>query len=168
MKYQLKAIEVEAVQYTKDAGLEDGFAVYETNYPEDGYTFELSENVDTTCQTIIQAAIKTPLWEEVSEGDWIVTYSGGQKEIWNDNSFKDRFQPIPPEVTGLEEKFFVVKHSDIKGKEAALAHLKLVENVMNKRSAEGKENFNRYLVINVDEPYAAEVVEIMKRHGHWG
>ncbi|MNM07327.1 hypothetical protein D3C81_173680 [compost metagenome] len=72
------------------------------------------------------------------------------------------------DMRGLEEKFFVVKHSDIQGREAVQAHLKLVENVMNKRAAEGKSNFNRYLVINADEPYAAEVAEIMKRHGHWG
>lgn len=27
---------------------------------------------------------------------------------------------------------------------------------------------NKYLVINTDEPYADEVIEIMKRYGHWG
>lgn len=32
-----------------------------------------------------------------------------------------------------------------------------------------KKNTNKtYLVINTDEPYADEVIEIMKRHGHWG
>lgn len=72
------------------------------------------------------------------------------------------------DMRGLEEKFLVVKHSDIQGREAVQAHLKLVENVCNKRTAEGKSNHNRYLVINADEPYAAEVAEIMKRHGHWG
>lgn len=71
------------------------------------------------------------------------------------------------DMKGLEEKFLVVKHSDIQGREAVQAHLKLVENVCNKRIAEGKNNNNRYLVINTDEPYADEVAEIMKRHGHW-
>jgi len=27
---------------------------------------------------------------------------------------------------------------------------------------------NEYLVINTDEPYAPEIIEIMKRNGHWG
>lgn len=27
---------------------------------------------------------------------------------------------------------------------------------------------NTYIVINTDEPYAPEVVEILKRYGHWG
>lgn len=71
-------------------------------------------------------------------------------------------------MKGLEEKFLVIKHSDIQGHEAVQARFKLLENVMNKRLAEGKSNNNRYLVINADEPYAAEVAEIMKRHGHWG
>ncbi|MCT2195196.1 hypothetical protein M3G15_08585 [Paenibacillus sp. p3-SID1389] len=71
-------------------------------------------------------------------------------------------------MRGLEEKFFVVKHSDIQGREAVRAYMKLVEYVSNKRLAEGKSNCNRYLVINADEPYASEVAEIMKRHGHWG
>lgn len=93
MKFQTMTISVEAVQYQKDLGLEDGFAVYETEYPEDGHTFELSENVDTTRQTIIQPAIQTPQWKVVSEGEWIVTFPDGKKEVWGDDSFKDMFQP---------------------------------------------------------------------------
>lgn len=27
---------------------------------------------------------------------------------------------------------------------------------------------NEYLVVNLDEPYAEEVIEILKKHGHWG
>jgi len=26
---------------------------------------------------------------------------------------------------------------------------------------------NEYLVINTDEPYAEEIIEILKRNGHW-
>lgn len=36
------------------------------------------------------------------------------------------------------------------------------------RKNDGKHPFNNYLIINLDEPYAPEVIEIMKRHGHWG
>lgn len=36
------------------------------------------------------------------------------------------------------------------------------------RLQEGKQPFNSYIVINLDEPYIEEIIEIMKRHGHWG
>lgn len=36
------------------------------------------------------------------------------------------------------------------------------------RMKDGKQPYNNYLVVNLDEPYANEVIEIMKRHGHWG
>lgn len=36
------------------------------------------------------------------------------------------------------------------------------------RSYDGKDTERTYLVINTDEPYADEVIEILKRHGHWG
>lgn len=36
------------------------------------------------------------------------------------------------------------------------------------REEEGKEPYNSYVVINLDEPYISEVVEILKRNGHWG
>ncbi|MGG3452151.1 hypothetical protein [Domibacillus aminovorans] len=35
------------------------------------------------------------------------------------------------------------------------------------RVRDGKKPYNSYIVINVDEPYANEVIEIMERHGHW-
>ncbi|MNO23016.1 hypothetical protein D3C76_128080 [compost metagenome] len=38
------------------------------------------------------------------------------------------------------------------------------------RKADGKKpaSDNKYIVINTDEPYAQEIVEVLKRHGHWG
>jgi hypothetical protein len=36
------------------------------------------------------------------------------------------------------------------------------------RKKEGKSTNNKYLVINTDEPYADEVIAILKRNGHWG
>lgn len=35
------------------------------------------------------------------------------------------------------------------------------------READGKKSDNEYLVINLDESYAPEIIEIMKRNGHW-
>ena len=36
------------------------------------------------------------------------------------------------------------------------------------RNNDEKPNNQTYLIINTDEPYAPEIIEIMKRHGHWG
>ncbi|MEX5835826.1 hypothetical protein D070_13540 [Bacillus velezensis] len=35
------------------------------------------------------------------------------------------------------------------------------------RVIDGKQPFPQYLVINQDEPYAEEVISIMRKHGHW-
>lgn len=36
------------------------------------------------------------------------------------------------------------------------------------RVAHGKHIYNNYVVINLDEPYIDEIIEIMRRNGHWG
>jgi chemotaxis regulatin CheY-phosphate phosphatase CheZ len=38
-------------------------------------------------------------------------------------------------------------------------------NKLNKKIPDVQDK--RYIVINMDEPYAEEVTEIMKKHGHW-
>lgn len=47
-----------------------------------------------------------------------------------------------------------------------------VTNAANKiarmRITEGKDPYPEYIVINVDEPYAPEIIDILKRNGHWG
>lgn len=35
------------------------------------------------------------------------------------------------------------------------------------REEEGKSPYNSYIVINTDEPYILEIIEVMKRHGHF-
>lgn len=35
------------------------------------------------------------------------------------------------------------------------------------REQDGKKPYNSYIVINVDEPYIEEIIEVMKRHGDW-
>ena len=42
----------------------------------------------------------------------------------------------------------------------------VLEQIEAGRIKDGKEPFNCYLVINLDEPYVNEVIEIMKRNGH--
>jgi hypothetical protein len=75
------------------------------------------------------------------------------------------------DITGIETKFTVLKNGDIEkylhpNLQTELKRLiAYVEG--NKAVVENKEP-HTYLVINTDEPYADEVIEIMKRHGHWG
>ncbi|MFB6364498.1 hypothetical protein ACFCP7_10590 [Paenibacillus elgii] len=42
MKFQRNPIVVEAVKFFKAQGIEDGYAIYETEYPEEGHAFELA------------------------------------------------------------------------------------------------------------------------------
>lgn len=74
------------------------------------------------------------------------------------------------DTTGMKIKFTVLKNEDL-GKlpfeqKANLSEIQ--EMVMRNRISEGKRGVPRYLVINTDEPYADEVIEILKRNGHWG
>lgn len=41
-------------------------------------------------------------------------------------------------------------------------------NTINTGRGFDKKPENEYMVINNDEPYAPEVVEILKKNGHWG
>lgn len=76
-----------------------------------------------------------------------------------------------PEIVGMEMKFTVVKNEDIE------KHLddrdkselsRILWKIEQGRYEEGKEAVNKYLVVNVDEPYAPEIIKIMKANGHWG
>lgn len=68
-------------------------------------------------------------------------------------------------------KFLVLKWDDIylylTGEEYKQLD-KLMGKIEEAREAEGKERCNDYLVINTDESYALDIVEIMKANGHWG
>lgn len=73
-------------------------------------------------------------------------------------------------LEGMKEKFIVIKIDDaeeylsIRGK----ATLSALLDVIQLRQKEDGKKLNKYLVINTDEPYADEVVNILKKHGHWG
>lgn len=67
-------------------------------------------------------------------------------------------------------KFCVIKHRDIEEYLDAedVAELERITGKISvARYAAGKTD-NRYVVINTDEPYIADIVEVMKRNGHWG
>lgn len=70
---------------------------------------------------------------------------------------------------GFECKYFVIKVDDVK-KYLDVVDQKFLAKCFWKieecRRRDGKKAFNDYLVVNTDEPYASEVAEIMKKHGH--
>lgn len=45
---------------------------------------------------------------------------------------------------------------------------KVLEQIEDGRYKDGKKPYNNYVVINLDEPYIDEIINIMKRNGHWG
>ena len=66
-------------------------------------------------------------------------------------------------------KFVVIKTEYVEDSRAAVAMILAIdEMVQEKRLKQGKTDRPKHLVINTDEPYADEVIEILKRHGHWG
>ena len=70
----------------------------------------------------------------------------------------------------MGEKFVVVKIDDIHNYLDEIQQVNFVtklERIEAGRVADGKRPQNKYIVINQDEPYAPEVIEIMKKHGHW-
>jgi len=73
---------------------------------------------------------------------------------------------------GATKKFIVIKIDDLKKYVNSVFKLAMLENDLNDiqagRKADGKAPCNEYLVINTDEPYAGEIIEILKRNGHWG
>lgn len=73
-------------------------------------------------------------------------------------------------IEGMRYKFIVIKADDA-DKYLPLhdrIDLRHILNQINEgRIKEGKKE-NNYVVINTDEPYADEVINIMKRNGHWG
>lgn len=70
----------------------------------------------------------------------------------------------------MKMKFGVLKIDDVKkycSEESKQALDKIVLEITTGRMEEGKKPDNTYYVINSDEPYSEEVVEILKRNGHW-
>lgn len=63
---------------------------------------------------------------------------------------------------GAKLKYTIIKNEKIASLPVGRRQLflKLLE--------EMKQTPNEYLVINIDEPYIEEIVDILKKHGHWG
>nr|WP_235775467.1 MULTISPECIES: hypothetical protein [Paenibacillus] len=62
----------------------------------------------------------------------------------------------------------VVKIEDIdKLPEEQMQKMYGLLNLVNAEREKQGKSINQYAIVNLDEPYAGEVVEIMKRNGHW-
>ena len=67
-------------------------------------------------------------------------------------------------------KFIVIKRSEageIATFEQQSALYSLQRAIAQRRAANSKTPIRRYAVINLDEPYAPEIIEIMRKNGHW-
>ncbi|WP_313413157.1 hypothetical protein [Sedimentibacter sp.] len=71
---------------------------------------------------------------------------------------------------GNLDKFTVLKNDDIAKYLSPLAKHRLQQllDVIYRCRTNDNKLLNTYLVINTDEPYADEVIEILKKNGHWG
>ncbi|WCH46403.1 hypothetical protein [Lysinibacillus sp. OF-1] len=77
-------------------------------------------------------------------------------------------------LEGKERKYTVIKIVDLVkyNSEFALNEVApfldaLLGNIEAGREKDGKKPFNSYVVINTDEPWIDEIVEVMKRNGAW-
>lgn len=76
-------------------------------------------------------------------------------------------------LAGKERRYTIINERDI-AKYADQREASAMRTAINNvgydveqgRIKDGKNPFNTYLVINMDEPYADEVIAIMKQHGH--
>ncbi|MED3792445.1 hypothetical protein P4571_08310 [Niallia alba] len=74
-------------------------------------------------------------------------------------------------LNGMKIKYLHFKLSDCSkylSEQDQMQLVRISEKITNRRKEEGKNQDNTYLVINTDESYADEVIEIMKSNGHWG
>ncbi|WP_212635455.1 hypothetical protein [Saccharibacillus brassicae] len=110
--------------------------------------------------------------QRVAQQDHPIDYQegwvNGEKEIVE----YDR-PDLATNTAGMQNKFIVVKRTDVSEflpqvlqdqQEDILRAIEVNQIVQQVTPASTKT----YLVVNTDEPYADEVIAILKRHGHWG
>lgn len=70
----------------------------------------------------------------------------------------------------LQNKYLVLKWEDVNIlSESRRRELEnIILRIENWRQVEAKPRFNNYIVINTDEPYIQEIIDVMKKNGHWG
>ncbi|WGT37752.1 hypothetical protein QH639_18200 [Lysinibacillus sp. 1 U-2021] len=77
-------------------------------------------------------------------------------------------------LEGKERRYTVINERDVEkylsiGEKQDLAIMldRMLGNIEHGREKDGKKPFNSYIVINTDEPYIDEIVDVMKRNGHF-
>lgn len=90
-------------------------------------------------------------------------------EVTNEHAFNGTIKE------GFKRRFTIINESDFEKyvpescKESFQKEFDRVATcIEDGRIADGKQPYNNYLIINLDEPYTDQIIEIMKRHGHWG
>lgn len=72
-------------------------------------------------------------------------------------------------LEGVEKKFTVIKNEDVLSLPKGTVWMEKLNNICDVVNVNRlPKQPNTYLVINTDEPYADEIIEILKRNGHWG
>ena len=71
---------------------------------------------------------------------------------------------------GAKRKFIVFKLEDVEklGHYYQRALEEVAYIIERNRRANEQTVDNEYLVINTDEPYRDEIIDVLKRNGHWG
>lgn len=74
-------------------------------------------------------------------------------------------------LEGMKCKYTVIKNEDVENMPYGDVWKMRIQNIcdaVNICRAINNKKENTYIVINADEPYADEVIEILKRNKHWG
>lgn len=77
-------------------------------------------------------------------------------------------------LEGKERRYTVINEHDVEkylsiGERQDLAIVldRMLGNIEDGREKDGKKPYNSYIVINTDEPYINEIIDVMKRNGHF-
>ncbi|MGN8227361.1 hypothetical protein [Paenibacillus polymyxa] len=75
------------------------------------------------------------------------------------------------ELAGIKVRFTVIKNEDAEKylddrDKSELS--RILWKIQELRHLNGKPALNTYLVVNIDETYAADIVHIMQANNHWG
>ncbi|WP_342441765.1 hypothetical protein MHB65_22230 [Lysinibacillus sp. FSL K6-0075] len=77
-------------------------------------------------------------------------------------------------LEGKERRYTIINERDVEkylsmGEQQDLAIVldRMLGNIEHGREKDGKKQFNSYVVINTDEPWIDEIIEVMKRNGAW-
>lgn len=69
------------------------------------------------------------------------------------------------------KKYIVIKIEDLVKYVPSIFKIAMLDNdlkdIANGRNKDGKNPCNEYIVVNTDEPYINEIIDVLKRHNAW-